>query len=175
MNLQVQSHGFEMSSEIREEIMRRAEKLNEFYAKISRCRVVVDLPHRHSRDGERYFVKIDMTVPGSEIVIKRQGHEDIYIAIREAFKTAKRKLEDYARLQRGDVKYHEEIPPAKISAIYPEKGYGFITTFDGREIYFHENSVINKDFDDLKVGMSVRYVEEKGEKGPQASTVTVID
>lgn len=175
MNLQLHSHGFEMSSEIKEEITRRAEKLNEFYGKINRCRVVVDFPHRHSRDGERYFVKIDMTVPGSEIVIKRQGHEDIYIAIREAFKAAKRKLEDYARLQRGDVKYHEEVPPAQISALYPEKGYGFITTFDGREIYFHENSVINKDFDDLKVGMRVRYVEEKGEKGPQASTVTVLD
>lgn len=174
MNLQLQAHNVELSNEIKEEIRRKAEKLNEFYGKINRCRVVVDMPHRHSREGERYTVHIDMTVPGSEIVIKRQEHEDINIAIRDAFDAAKRKLEDYARLQRRDVKHHEEIPHARISSLFHDKGYGFLTTPDGREIYFHKNSVINLDFAHLKVGMEVRFVEEEGEKGHQASTVTVI-
>ncbi|MCK4467404.1 MAG: cold shock domain-containing protein, partial [Desulfobacterales bacterium] len=52
-------------------------------------------------------------------------------------------------------------------------GYGFLTTPDGREFYFHKNSVLDDKFKVLKVGMKVRFVEELGEKGAQASTVKV--
>jgi cold shock CspA family protein len=72
------------------------------------------------------------------------------------------------------VKLHEESPHAIISKVFPDKNYGFLTTPDGMDVYFHEHSVINKDFGRLKVGMKVRFVMEEGDKGPQASTVTVI-
>ena len=71
------------------------------------------------------------------------------------------------------MKYHEELPHAVISNLFPDNGYGFLTTPDGMEVYFHANSVLNKDFAGLKVGMKVRFVREKGDKGPQASSVTV--
>jgi cold shock CspA family protein len=107
--------------------------------------------------------------------VERELAEDLEIAIRDAFDAARRKLEDFARRQRGTVKHHEELPHAHISALFPDKGYGFLTTLDNREIYFHEHSVLNYDFKHLKVGMKVRFVEEQGVKGPQASTVTVIE
>ncbi|MCI0469268.1 MAG: HPF/RaiA family ribosome-associated protein [Nitrospirae bacterium] len=174
MNFQLQTHNIKISDSVKDEISRKAEKLTEFYDRINRCRVVVDMPHRHSNEGGKYEVRIDMTLPGSEIVIKQQGHEDIAIAVREAFDAARRKLEDYGRRQRGDVKYHEAAPRARISALHMNEGYGFITTADGREIYFHENSVTNHEFSRLKVEMEVRFVEAKGEKGPQASSVTIL-
>jgi cold shock CspA family protein len=116
-----------------------------------------------------------MTVPGTELVVEHELSEDLEVAIRDAFDAARRKLEDFARKQRGDVKQHEALPRARISALFLDKGYGFLTTPDNREIYFHKNSVLNRDFKQLKVGMEVHFVEEEGEKGPQASSVTVVE
>ncbi|MBI5328444.1 MAG: ribosome-associated translation inhibitor RaiA [Deltaproteobacteria bacterium] len=174
LQLQITSLNFEITDIIKEQIREKVEKLDNFYSHIMRCRVVIEVPHRHKHKGMLYDIHIYMTVPGGEIVIKREPDEDIYVAIRDAFDAALRKLEDYARKQRGDTKRHEEIPPAMVSAIFPDKGYGFITTLDGREIYFHENSVLNNEFKLLKVGAEVHFAEEQGEKGPQASTVRII-
>jgi cold shock CspA family protein len=115
-----------------------------------------------------------MTLPSSELVVKRAPHEDLYVSIRDSFNAARLKLEDVSRRQRGDVKHHEEAPHGSITALFTEKGYGFLTTSDNLEIYFHKHNVINHDFTHLKVGMKVRFKEAKGEKGPQASTVAVI-
>lgn len=174
LQLQITARNLDLSDATREEIRRKAEKLDTYYDQIMRCRVLVEVPHRHHHEGVLYNVRIDMTVPGAELVIKRQPNEDLDIAIRDAFDAARRQLEDFARRHRGAVKHREEVPHARISALFPDKGYGFLTTPDGREIYFHERSVINCDFKHLQIGMEVRFVEEQGEKGPQASTVTVI-
>ncbi len=173
--LQITARNLDLSEADREKIREKAEKLNTYYEQIMHCRVLVEVPHRHHREGILYNVRIDMTVPGSELIVKREPNEDIDVAIRDAFDAARRQLEDFARRHRGAVKHHEEIPHARISALFPDKGYGFLTTSDGREIYFHRHSVIDRDFKDLRVGMEVRFTEEQGEKGPQASTVTVIE
>lgn len=173
--LQITARNLDLSDVTREEIRKKVEKLDTYYDQIMHCRVVVEAPHRHHHEGVLYNVRIDMTVPGAELVIKRQPREDLDVAIRDAFDAARRQLEDFARRHRGAVKHHEEVPPAHISTLFLDKGYGFLTTADGHEIYFHEHSVINRDFKHLQVGMKVRFVEEEGEKGPQASTVTVMD
>ncbi|RJQ56872.1 MAG: ribosome-associated translation inhibitor RaiA [Nitrospiraceae bacterium] len=172
--LQITSRDFELTEAMRSEILKKAEKLDKYYDRITRCRVIVESPHRHKQEGRLYNVQIFLTLPGGELIVKREPDEDLYAAIRSSFDTARRKLEDFARRQRGDVKRHEEAPYARISSLFPEMGYGFITTPDDREIYFHENSVVNRDFKNLQEGMEVRFTEEKGEKGPQASSVTVI-
>ena len=174
IQLQITSRNIHLSDAIRSEIQKRAEKLDKFYDRITRCRVVIESPHRHQSQGKLYNVNIDLTVPGKELIVKKQPHQDLYVAIRDSFNAAHRKLEDFARRQRGDIKQHEEMPLARISSLYPEMGYGFITTPDNQEIYFHENSVLNRKFDHLTLGMEVRFVEERGEKGLQASTVTII-
>jgi len=173
--LQITARNLDLAEVFKEEIQKKAEKLDKFYDQIMRCRVVVEVPHRHSREGILYKVHIHMTVPGTELVVEREMAEDLEVAIRDAFDAARRKLEDFARRQRGDVKQHETLPHARISALFLNKGYGFLTTLDDREIYFHKNSILNRDFKQLKVGMEVRFVEEQGEKGPQASSVTVVE
>jgi len=163
LDLQITAHNIELSDFAKEDIREKAEKLDKFYDRIMRCRVVVDVPHRHKHEGILYDVHIYMTVPGSELIVKREPGEDLTVAVRDAFNAARRKLEDFVRRQRGDVKHHEEMPPARITALFPDKGYGFLTTPDGREIYFHENSVLHKDFKRLSIGTEVRFAEEQGD------------
>jgi cold shock CspA family protein/ribosome-associated translation inhibitor RaiA len=160
------------------EVRKRAEKLERFFPLIVNCRVVVEKPHKHHKGGNIYMVKIDLTVPEKKLVVNREhpmrkSHEDIFVAIRDAFDAARRQLEEYAEVERGDVKAHESVPTGRVSRLYPEEGYGFIEGFGGREIYFHRNSVLDG-FEALKVGVEVRFEEEEGEKGPQASTVKIV-
>jgi cold shock CspA family protein len=164
------------SEAIETHIREKAEKLDSFYDRMMSCRVIVEAPHRHHRKGKLYHVRIDLTVPGGELVVnrepsKRAAHKDVYVAIRDAFGATRRKLQDYGRRQRRDVKAHEPQPHASVSKLFPEGDYGFLMTHDGREIYFHRNSVLEPGFDRLEEGMTVYYAEEQGEKGPQASTV----
>jgi len=173
--IQITARNFDLPEPFRDKIHKKAEHLEKYYDRIMRCKIVVEVPHRHRHEGALYNVRVDITVPGKEIVIKREPHKDIDVAIRDSFDAARRKLEDFARRQRGTVKHHEERPHAVVSALFPAKGYGFLTTADGTEIYFHEHSILNYEFKHLKLGMEVHFVEEHGEKGPQASSVTVIE
>lgn len=172
--LQITVRDIELTEAIKKDITEKAEKLDNFYDRIVRCRVAVDSPKRHPHEGKLYNVHIYLTVPGAELAVKRELNEDLYVAIRDAFNAARRKLEDFVSEQRGDVKHHEDAAYARITNLFHDKGYGFITTPDGLEVYFHENSVLNRDFKKLDLGMEVRFVKEAGEKGPQASSVTVI-
>ena len=104
--LQISLHGIEPSDTLHNTIREKAEKLDRYYDRIVSCRVVLELAGRHQRHGRQFTVRIDLKVPGGEIAITRQHDEDLQIALREAFAAATRKLEDYARTQRGDVKHH---------------------------------------------------------------------
>jgi len=171
--LQITARDIDLTDAIKSDITEKAEKLDKFYGGIMRCKVTVESPRRHQHDGKLYSLHVYITVPGAELVVKRELDKDLYVAIRDAFRDARRKLEDFVSTQRREVKNHEESPKAVISTLFPDQGYGFLTTNDGLEVYFHANSVVNKDFDSLKTGMKVRFVKESGEKGPQASSVTV--
>ena len=162
-------HSEAVEAKIREKVT----KLERFHSRIMGCRVAVESPQRRQHQGKLYTVRIDITVPGEEIVINRVENEDLYVAIRDAFDAANRKIEEQARRQRGDVKAHVEPPRGRVAKIYPDKDHGFIETNDGRELYFHRNSLIDLDFDRLKEGAEVVFLEEQGEKGPQAFRVAV--
>lgn len=103
-----------------------------------------------------------------------QEHSDIYVAIRDTFDAAKRQLEDYVRERRRDVKQHVPSPRGRVIRLFPSEGYGFLENQDGKEVYFHQNAVLNGRFDDLNVGSEVLFAEEAGDEGPQASTVEFI-
>jgi cold shock CspA family protein len=172
-------HNMPHSEAVEDVIRAKVEKLDEFCGQIIGCRVVVEVPHKHHERGNFYQVRIDLTVPGEEIAINREAPEhtpyrDVQVAIRDAFDAARRKLEDYVRRHRRDVKAHEPPPHARVRELFPEQGYGFLETPDGREVYFHRHSVLHGHFDELKVGTEVTFVEEAGEKGPQASTVKIV-
>ena len=126
------------SKAIEDNIREKATKLDSLHDDIMSCRVIVEAPHRHHRKGKAYVVRIDITVPGDELVINREpkhlvaaraahgeelekklaenheptkhaAHEDVYVAIRDAFNAAARKLQDHARRRRGKIKTHETL------------------------------------------------------------------
>ena len=174
--LQITFRGFPHSDAVEANIRQKAEKLEKFHHHIMSCRVVVEAKHHHHHKGNLYHVCVDITAPHKELVVSRDhhdehAHEDVYVAIRDAFNAATRQLEDYARTQRGDVKTHTGLAHGTVTAMVPEQDCGFIQTSDGREIYFHRNSVLGAGFNALEVGSEVRFAEEEGDKGPQASTV----
>jgi ribosomal subunit interface protein len=176
--LQVVFRNMDHSPAVEARVREQAEKLERFYDRIMSCRVVVETHHRHHHKGNLYHVRIDLTVPGDELVVSREpadrhAHEDVYVAVRDAFDAMRRQLQDFARKQRGDVKEHEPPPHGRIREIAPLAGYGVIETSDGREIPFTRNSVVDYDFDKLEVGDSVRFVEVESDEGPAASTVHV--
>lgn len=167
------------SDAIEAEIGERVARLEKFFDRISSCDVIVEAPHRHQKKGKHYVVRVRLVLPGQEILVDRdpkdsRDRSDIRIAIRDAFAAAQRRLQDYVRRRRGDVKVHEAPPHGRVVRLFPEDGYGFIEATDGREIYFHRNSVVNDGFATLEVGSEVRFVESEGEKGPQASTVVPV-
>jgi cold shock CspA family protein/ribosome-associated translation inhibitor RaiA len=177
--LQIAFHNLPPAEALEAVIRENAAKLDEFYNHIMSCRVVVDVPHQHHRDGNLYQVRIDLTVPGGEIMVNREpslheANKDFRQAVRDAFDAARRQLEDFARRQRGAVKHHEPVVHAKVSKLFPQEGYGFLVTADGREIYFHQDAVLDGGFDRLHIGAEVAFVEEAGREGPQASTVRLV-
>ena len=174
---QVTFRDMEPSRAIEQAIREKAAKLDQFHDRITGCRIVVGAPHRHHQKGRLYNVRIDLTVPGGEVVVNRDSgraaaHHDVHVAIRDAFDAARRQLQEYARRRRGEVKTHAAEPPARVSKLFAAERYGFIETSDGREIYFHGNSVVDG-FDRLTLGTRVHFTEEEGRQGPQASTVRV--
>jgi cold shock CspA family protein/ribosome-associated translation inhibitor RaiA len=156
-------------------IRRAAGKLEKFYDRITGCRVLVEAENRYPSGRDvAYRVRIDLTIPGTELVVTRQPHADLLTAVQEAFDAAQRRVEDYARLQRGDTKRPAGRQKGRVTKLFPFEGYGFLETDDGLEVYFHRNSVLKEGFDRLEMGSRVRFVEEPGERGPQASTVALI-
>lgn len=110
--LQITFRGIPHSEAVEAKIREKASKLDRFHSHIMSCRVAVEAEHHHHHQGNQYHIRIDITTPGKELVISREHHdkqayEDIYVAIRDAFNVATRQLEDYARIQRGDIKTHE--------------------------------------------------------------------
>lgn len=160
------------SAAIENHIREKAAKLEQFYPRIMGCRVVVETPGKHKHQGRLFNVRIDLTVPGGELVVGRDLNEDMYVALRDAFDAARRRLEDYGRRQRGEVKSHELASRGRVARLFPEAGYGFIEAHDGREIYFHRDKVVTPDFARLEVGTEVQFIEEMAGEGRQAKRVS---
>lgn len=176
--LRIAFRNLESSPAIEEQIRNHVAELERFFDRITACSVVVEVHHRHHRQGRLYHVRIELIVPGRDIVVRReppehQAHEDLPVAIHNAFDAARRQLQDYVRVMRADIKTHEAPTTGRIARLVAESDYGFLVTDQGDEVYLHRNAVLGRGFDKLRVGDRVRYVvhEEEGEHGPQASTV----
>lgn len=160
---------------VEDAIRRHVDALEQFWDRITACSVVVEARHRHHHQGKLYHVRIELMVPGRQIVVHRDpaeahAHEDLHVAIRDAFKAARRQLQDHVRILDGDIKLHDLPLIGEVVRLMPD--YGFLRTPSGDEVYVHRNAVLGDGFDGLKLGDRVRYVvqEGEGEHGPQAST-----
>jgi cold shock CspA family protein len=152
-------------------------QLERRYGRVTACRVVVKGPGGHHRTGGLYEVSIHLALPdGRQVDIGRtppqdERHADLAFAINDAFKHAQRRLQDHVRRLQGQVKQREAQPIGTVQSLDASGDFGFLEAADGHQVYFHRNSVLGGAFDRLGVGSRVSFVEEMGERGPQASTV----
>ena len=177
--LQITFSNMTPSDAVRARIEELVTRLDRFHERIMSCRVVVRAPNRSRRSGKLYQVSIDLKLPGREIAIngepsRDRSHEDVYVAVRDAFNALVRRIEDASRQRRGDVKTHVAPPSASIVRLFPKEKYGFLEDAAMGEVYFHANSVPNNGFRKLKVGSKVSYQAEPGDKGLQATIVRPI-
>lgn len=168
-----------VDDDVRSAVLDHVARLEATSDRITGCHVVIAQPHRRHREGRLYSVRVDLVVPGAEIVVNRNhpldhAHEDVYVALRDSFDAARRQLEDHMRHRRGAVKRHEPRAEGRVTRIFPLQGYGFIETPDGREIYFHRHALSPDDFRVVDLGTRVRFTEEEGDEGPQAAHVEVV-
>jgi cold shock CspA family protein len=178
--VQIDFQGMDTSPQIRGAITKHVGQLEDRFGRVTAGRVVLKAPGGHHRTGGLYEINIRLALPeGREVNIGHtpqndERYADLDFALNDAFKRARRQLQDQVRKLQGQVKHHEGPPMGTVSELDPLGEFGFIETNDGRDIYFHRNSVLNGEFPHLSVGAHVTYAEEMGEKGPQASTVKLM-
>jgi ribosomal subunit interface protein len=172
LQLQITTRDIPHSEALESHVRQKAGKLETFYPNIIGCRVVIEVPHKHKQQGRMFNVRLDITVPGKELVVNREPAEDVYVALRDAFDAAKRQLEDYGRRQRGEIKAHPPVLHGKVVRLMPEEGYGFVATPDGQELYFHRENLASNNFEQLEEGSEVQFLEDIASEGFQAKRVS---
>jgi cold shock CspA family protein/ribosome-associated translation inhibitor RaiA len=179
--VEIDFQGMEARPEVRASIEQHVAALEERYGRVTACRVVLKAPGGHHRTGGLYEVNIRLVLPnGGEVDVGRtppadERHADLSFAINDAFKHARRRLQDHVRRLQGQVKQHESQPIGTVKNLDPSGEFGFLEAADGHEVYFHRNSVLDGAFSRLAMGTQVTFAEEMGEKGPQASTVKLLE
>jgi len=165
---------------IQELIEDHVKKLEQRYGRITACRIVVKGPGHHHQAGGLYDINIRIALPDSrEVHIGRtpkadERHSELSFAINDAFKRARRQLQDNVRRMEGMIKSHDGQPVGTVARLDPGGEFGFLQSNDGEEIYFHRNSILGAKLSELKIGSRVVFSQEIGEKGPQATTVKLL-
>jgi cold shock CspA family protein/ribosome-associated translation inhibitor RaiA len=163
-------------------IRKQAAKLERVCSHLVSCRISVEKPQAHQRTGNPFRVRVDVTVPPEHelVTVRNAGegdlHERLPAVVRRAFDATQRQLKKLSERQRGKVKNHPAQAVAGfVIRLFRNGGYGFIESLEGREIYFHKNSLPAAEFNRLEIGTGVQWNEEEGENGPQATVVRIID
>lgn len=168
--LQIVFRGLDHSDAIEARIREKVAKLETFHHHIMSCRVVVEHERRQRHQDKHYNVRIDLHVPGREFAVNRDEHDDIYVALRDAFDAAKRLLEEDLRVQRREVKHHELPLHGRVSRL--NGNHGYIETPSGEEIYFSQENVADPAFENLEIGAEVQFLLEPGNNTLLAKRVT---
>jgi ribosomal subunit interface protein len=177
--LEIAFHNVTPSENVERRIRERVERMQRYFAHVNSCRVVFEVPHRSPENALEYHVRIETRVPDKELVVSRdpgdrKGHFDPYIAVRDAFDAMDRQLEAHSQKVRNETKLHPAPLQGRVLRLF--RDHGFVATTDGREIYFHRNSVAEGSFDALGEGdvLELTLVHGESPMGPQASTVRPI-
>lgn len=157
------------------EILEGIEKLGTVHDRITSVRMALEDQRGTGIQDHLYRVRIEITIPGGEVVVKEtpgEGpHPPLTQVLNKAFDAARRKLKETRMQRRGQVKNHTPRGVGRVTQIFPRQEYGFIEDDRGREIYFHKNAVSRNGWDDLDTQHPVEFEEEQGDKGPQAMVV----
>ena len=137
----------------------------------ARVEIIGTAHHRHGA----FEVHLAAAIPGDTITLMRQGEYVLPLLV-EAFDALDRRLAEHHHILQLQVKAHEEtIHHGRIAHLFPEKDYGFIETEDGTEVYFHAHAIKKGSFSHLTLGMPVKFAQEAGDKGPQATWVRPVE
>lgn len=171
--IQITFHGMDASDAVEAAVREKVAHLERFSTSIVGCRVAVDLLQRHRRQGRPFGVHINLTIPGRELVADRVEHEDVYVALRDAFDDMKRQLEDAVRQQRGQEKLHSRKLHGEVVRLDDDGGFGFVRTPDGQEYYFGRDNLRSGQFSKLSPGTPVQFIVEIAGEGLQAKRVSL--
>jgi cold shock CspA family protein len=161
----------------------RLYKLERFAQGITRCHVTLRQEQGSHRKGNVYSVTVEVRIPPQhDLVVTKQKEivdmpTQLPALINAAFGAIERQVKRTAALRRNELKaqVHDGQMHGIVEKIFATDGYGFLRTVDdNREFYFHRNSVLHEDFDQLAVGTEVRFSAEEGDEGPQATTVQIV-
>jgi len=178
--IEIEYQDMDASPAVEQQVADHVKKLETRYGRITAGRIVIKGPGQRHQTGGLYEINIRLALPdGREVNVGRtpkadERHSDLAFAINDAFKRARRRLQDNARLMEGKVKSHEGQPIGTVVRLDPAGEFGFLQSGDGAEIYFHRNSLLDGEFSELAVGTRVTFADEIGEKGPQATTVKLL-
>jgi cold shock CspA family protein len=174
---EIEFQGMAGTPGVQDAVEKHVADLEQRWGRVTACRVVIKGPGQHHRKGGLYEVHIRLALPdGREVNVAHtppedERHADLSFALNDAFKRARRQLQDEARRAQGQVKHREGPPIGTVVRLDPAGEFGFLESGDGQEVYFHRNSVLDDGFSRLTVGSRVTYAEEMGDKGAQATTV----
>jgi cold shock CspA family protein/ribosome-associated translation inhibitor RaiA len=186
--MEIAFHNIDKSEWAENVIREHVAELERIYDRLITCRVRVEQRARNSRHTIPPVVRIEMSVPGHKdlVVAHEPDHlqrkfqsRHLQTAIKEAFRIAERRLSEFKQ-KRSDhtaVGGHEASNEflGQVAEMTPERDFGFLMTKEGGLLYFHRNSVLSGDFDSLRRGQEVHYVEQLGDTGPIATKVRVKD
>jgi cold shock CspA family protein/ribosome-associated translation inhibitor RaiA len=167
----------EPSPDVERHVLQGVARLDQIASDLVRLHVTVSRDNVRRHKGDLYEVRLHFTMPGGEVAVTRtppahSQDETVVVAVDEAFDKARDELIEARELRRGEVKTHAPVDHGRVTDLFPD--HGFIEASDGRIVYFHRNSVLHDHFDALREGTEVRFAEEMGEQGLQASTVSVV-
>jgi ribosome-associated translation inhibitor RaiA/cold shock CspA family protein len=184
--LEIAFHNIDSVEWAEDEIRARVGELEAIYGRLTSCRVRVDQRAQNARGTIPPVVHIELGIPGrKELVVSHEPEHlqrkfqrpDLHNAIHEAFRIAERQLRDLKEKREGRTKEPEHDSEnqslGQVAELVPDRDHGFLMTKEGGLLYFHRNAILAGDFDKLRRGVDVYYVEDVGDTGPIATKVRV--
>jgi ribosome-associated translation inhibitor RaiA/cold shock CspA family protein len=184
--LEISFHNIDSSAWVEREIRARVADLERIYVRLNSCRVRVEKRVKKNDSKSPPVVRIELGIPGrKDLVVSHEPEHlrqkfrapDIKNAINEAFRIAERRLRDLKekRARKTKTPRHDSANQllGQVAELHPDRDFGFLVTNNGGLLYFHRNSVLAGDFDALKQGDELFYVEAAGDTGSIATKVRV--
>jgi ribosomal subunit interface protein len=171
--LEIRFVGMDRSEAIEAAAIEKAAKLDQFRPDVMACRATVELTDKHRHQGKSFAVRLDVTVPGHELSVNRVQHEDVYVALRDAFDDMKRQLQDSVRRVQRQVKQHPVPLHGEVVRFADQGRCGFIRSDDGDEYWFGPDNVAGVPYDHLDIGTQVQFIPDVAAEGRQAKRVSV--
>lgn len=169
----IQFQGMDASEAVETKAREFVGKLESLAPDIMTCRVTIDLEQKHKHQGRPYGVRIDLTLPGHELVVNRVQDEDVYVALRDAFDNMKRQLGELVHKRRGEEKQHAVPLRGEVVRVDDVSGTGFIRTPDGDEYYFSRENLADTPFEHVQPGSTVQFIPDVGKQGLQAKRISL--